>query len=47
MMLAASSSRKRSPPLDFGTPSSSAGHHEAAPAPVAWIMLGVAREGDA
>jgi hypothetical protein len=47
MMLAASSSRKRSPPLAFGTPLSSAGHPKAARAPVAWIMLGVAREGDA
>jgi hypothetical protein len=46
MMLAASSSRKRSPPLDFGTPTSSAGHRPPARALVAWIVLDVAREGD-
>ena len=46
MMLAASSSRKRSTPLDFGTLC----YQPAAAGPrsplVAWIVLGIAREGD-
>jgi hypothetical protein len=46
MMLAAPSSRKRLPPLEFGTLRSQRGTASLARAPVAWIVLGVSREGD-